>query len=152
AASVVRTWDAEGPGRGLRFLPLYVMGLLGAGLALHGLALSPERLGQVLTLTVAGYVLATTAVGWVAPRLEGLRKLIQLPARTNQGPEPWLLPVQLGFGGIVLALAVWISFSFPERLDRFAGPLAVALVTAAAVLATRLRELGAAPLWLPTAA
>jgi hypothetical protein len=143
-AGVARLWDEEGL-RGLRTLPLYVLGLLGIGLALHSLALDPAELCWGLALALAGYVLVTTLAARTVPRLGRLWQRLRLPARSGQGLEGWLLPLQAGLTGLVVLLSVWISFGFAWRLDRLAGPLATALLVPAWVLWTRLREQGIAP-------
>jgi hypothetical protein len=147
-AGLVRLWDAEGIGRGLRTLAPYVTALLGLGLALHGLALEPARLGWALGLSLSGCILLTAAASWSVPRLGWLRQRLRLPAPPGPGLEPWLLPVQAGLTVLAVALSVWMSFSFAHRLDRLAGPLAAALLVPAWVLWTRLRELGVvSPTW-----
>jgi hypothetical protein len=140
--AVAHLWDPLGLSRGLRALPLYLLAALGLGLGLHGLALEPARLCWALTLNLAGLVLVTMLVAWMVPRLPGLWQTLRLPARSAPGPEGWLLPVQAVVSGLAAALSVWVSFAFAERLDRLAGPLAVALVVPAWVLMTRLSAQG----------
>jgi hypothetical protein len=137
-AGAVRLWDARD--RGLRTLPLYVTGLLGLGLALHGLRLDPARLCWFLGLALAGYALGTMAVVAALPRLARLGQALRLPTRPE--PGPWLLPVQAGLSGLAAALGVRMSFGFADGPDRLAGPLAAALLVPAWVLWTRLREQG----------
>jgi hypothetical protein len=147
-AGAVRLWDAQGL-RNQRTLPLYVVGLLGLGLGLHGLALRPADLGWRLALTLACYILVTTLAGWASTRLSRLWQALRLPAHLG---EAWFWPVQAGVTSLVVLLSVWISFAFADRLDRLAGPLAVALMLPAWALGTRLGERDAfSGTWSPAA-
>jgi hypothetical protein len=141
-AGVARLWNVEGIGRGLRTLPLYILGVLGIGLALHELALSPARLSWALTLALAGYVLITMLGARAVPNLGWLWQMLRLPARPAMGLEEWFLLLQAGLTCLLGMLSVWVSFAFEHRADRLVGPLAVAMLVPAWVVGTRLREKG----------
>jgi hypothetical protein len=123
-------------------LPQYILGLVGIGLALHELGLTPTRLCWALMLALAGFALAAALAARVVPDLRRLGQVLRLPASAGQGPEAWFLPLQAAITFPVAGLSVWVSFSFEHRMDRLAGPLAMALLVPAWVLATQLRERG----------
>jgi hypothetical protein len=149
-ALVVSLWDdrAKFPVGGL-----YVAGLAALGLALHAPFYPPRELGWWAALALAGYVLLTSALGRVLPRLHGLWRVLRLPARPASWPEAWFLPAQAVAAALVATLSVWMSIDFARADECLAGPLAVALLLPAGVLLTgSLAEGGANLLRLATLA
>jgi hypothetical protein len=131
-ALVVSLWDERAV---LTPAGLYAAGLLAVGLVLAHLPVSPARVAWAACLLLAGYTLLTVAVVRVSPRLTGLRHALRLP---DPPTATWLrlglLPVQAVVPALALVLSVGVCVGFESALDRFAGPLAVALVGAAAFL------------------
>jgi hypothetical protein len=113
---------------------LHTLGLLAVGLFLHGLNLRPRDLGWLAALLLAWYLLATSALGSVVPRLERMGQALRLPERVQGWPGPWFPLAQCLLGGAVLALGVWITFDFARPADRFLGPLTGLLLALAGVL------------------
>jgi hypothetical protein len=143
-AALARLWDVGAVGVGLRTLPPYLLGLLGIGLALHGLALAPADLLWGLTSALAAYVLAAALARWAVPRLTPLWQRQRLTTAAGRGPEAWLFVTQASLTAVVLALSVWVSFGFGGQHERLGGPLAAALLLAAWLVWARLRERGEA--------
>jgi hypothetical protein len=115
AALVILLWDERAV-----FAPasLYAAGLLAVGLALARLPVPPARVAWVACVALAGYALLAEVVARAAPRRAGL----------------WFLPAQAVTALPALGLSVWVCVGFAAAPDRLAGPLAVALVGAAAWL------------------
>jgi hypothetical protein len=102
---------------------LYVAGLVGIGLTLHGAGLAPGQLGWWAGLALAAYVLLTSGIARAA--------------RPEQGPGQyagWFLPAQAGVAGVVVPLTVWTALTFATPAERLAGPVAAALLVGAGVL------------------
>jgi hypothetical protein len=97
---------------------LYSAGLLAVGLALARLPVAPARVAWAACLLLAGYTLLAAVVVRAAPRRVG----------------PWYLPAQGIVAALTLLLSVGVIIGFDSAADRLAGPLAVALVGAAAFL------------------
>jgi hypothetical protein len=117
AALVVALWDDRAV---LAPAGLYAAGLLVVGLALAYLPEPPERVALAACLLLAAYTLLTAAVARGSPRPAGV----------------WFLPAQGAAGFVALVLSVGVCVGFDAALDRFAGPLAVALLVAAALVLT----------------
>jgi hypothetical protein len=100
---------------------LYAVGLLAVGLALARLPVPPARVAWAACLLLAAYTLLTAAVARAVPRLAGL----------------WFVPAQAVTALAALVLSVGVCVGFDAAPDRLAGPLAVALLGAAAVLLVR---------------
>jgi hypothetical protein len=102
---------------------LYVAGVLGIGLALHGAGLTPEQLGWWAGLALAAYVLLTSSLarGVKAERAPGHY-------------TAWFLPAQAVAAAVVIPLTVWMALTFAAPAERLAGPLAAALLVGAGVL------------------
>jgi hypothetical protein len=151
-AVVLCLWDREagfplGDLYGLGFRPeylpfvpqfalggLYALGLQSIGLALHGSRLAPAWFGWTAALVLAGYVLLTTVVGTVAPRLTRLWQALRLPDRPAGWPEPWFVPTQTAVAAVVVVLSVWMAIDFDAVGQRLAGPVAVGLLIPAGIL------------------
>jgi len=118
--------DLAGPG-------LYVLGLVGIGLATIGHDLGVTELAWAATLGLGGYISLTSAVAWTWPRLGAMRRALALPEPESEQPSGWLPPVQFLAAGVVVSLSVWVSMTF-ESPRSFGAPLAVAFLLPAGVL------------------
>ncbi|MCI0461466.1 MAG: hypothetical protein L0Z62_31330 [Gemmataceae bacterium] len=113
---------------------LYALGLSALGLALHG------RLPEVLSLTaplLAGYVLLAALVWRAGATYPGLVVALAGEGRSQRWSAMWFAPAQGLLGATALVLSLWTCLGFPVAAERFLGPLAVALLVPAAVLASR---------------
>jgi hypothetical protein len=131
-ALVVALWDERAV---LTPAGLYAAGLLAVGLLLAHLSVPPARVAWAACLLLAGYTLLTVAVARAVPRLAGLRHTLRLPdPPTATWPRLWFVPAQAVTAAVALVLSVGVCVGFEAALDRFAGPLAVALLGAAVIL------------------
>jgi hypothetical protein len=131
-------WDREaGFARG----GLFAVGLQAIGLALHASRATPPWFGWTAGLALAGYVLLTSVIATVAPRLASLWQALRLPDRSAAWPEVWFGPAQTAVAAVVLVLSVWMAIAFGTLAERLAGPLAVTLLIAAGVLVSFRRDL-----------
>lgn len=106
-------------------LPLYITGLLGLSLLLYQLQLGPQRWLWSACLLLALYLLLASLVSSWAGRW------LTAPVWREQ---PWFVPVQGIFAVVVLVLSLWLVCAFTHLADRLAGPLAVGLLIAAALV------------------
>jgi hypothetical protein len=126
-------WDPRAAGRAWSTFRLYAAGLLAIGLTMHALELSPARFGWTVAPLLAVYVLLASGLGRAAPRLTEVWRDLRLP-RPEAWPAAWFLPVQCVVGCVVVALSVGLACGFDTLGERLVGPLAAAVVLAAAVL------------------
>src|SRR5262249_4187593 len=103
---------------------------------LHGLGLSPARLGWGAALALAGYVALTSLLRRAAGRWPDLGRLLRLPPSAAEGVDAWLLPAQTAVAGGVLALSLWVCVVSAAPADRVAGRRAVVFLGAAGVVLT----------------
>jgi len=109
----------------------YAAGLLAVGLALASLGVPREHLGQAAGLLLGAYVLLAAAVAHWAPALLGR------VAERRDGPSAaWFLPAQGVVAAVVVVLSAATACSFDAPIDRLAGPLALALLVGAGVIAS----------------
>lgn len=134
-ALAVTLWDARArPGPA----GLFVTGLLASAVFLQGLPLTAEAFGRLASLALAAYVLLTAALVASLPFLAGLWQWLRLPSHLyEQPPRSWFRATQAVLAGLVVGLTVWVSLSFDTPGGRLAGPAAVALLLAAALLPAR---------------
>jgi hypothetical protein len=135
AALAVALWDPRAADWGVPLAPLYLAGLGGIGLALHGASLPPARLCEAGSLALAGYVLSTSALAafdWarVSTRL-------RIPEPHGGWPATWFVPAQGLLTGFVAGVSVRACVAFPAAADRLTGPLAVAFLLLATLLLAR---------------
>lgn len=135
-ALVVALWDGRAV---LAPAGLYAAGLLAVGLGLADLPAPPARLARTACLLLAGCALLTAVIDGAAARLTDLRRALGMPHPPQTAwSRAWFLPAQAAAAAVALALSVGVSVGFDAAPDRLAGPLAVALLAAAAfVLAGR---------------
>jgi hypothetical protein len=128
-ALLIGLWDA-----GQRSVaPLYVWGLVAAGLALHALSLAPDRLGWAAASVLAAYVLLNMLLIAKVP-WQKIRSSLRLPEVPENGTPTWLLPAQALLAATAFVLSLWMSLGFERVLDRLGGPLVSALLLAAAIV------------------
>lgn len=111
---------------------LYVLGLSAGALALHG------RLPALLWLAgplLAGFVLLATLAWRAAATRPTLVRTLAGDAGRGHRPGAWFAPAQSVLAGAALALSLWACLAFAALSERFAGPLAVALVIPSVLLA-----------------
>jgi hypothetical protein len=130
-AAALCLWDPEATWWGFPLATLSLTGLLFLGLLLHGLDLSPHDLARVATPLLAGYLAATSAAVWLAPRSARLWRLLGIPPRTDSGLTPWFLPAQTMLSLLVLGLSLLVSLNLPSLAERLSGPAATALLVLA---------------------
>jgi hypothetical protein len=140
-ALALSLWDRRA-GFALPFL--YVLGVMGIGLALHQAALPSPEFGRFGCLALAGYAFLTAAAAWVAPRAEALRQTVSLPERPAGWARRWFVPLQVLTASAAVALSVWVCLAFPGQPQRLGGPLAVTLLLPAGVLTSAVAGRGRA--------
>jgi hypothetical protein len=131
ACMILCLWDPEAR---FTLAGLYLAGLLTLGRGLHLLEWQPIWLSWTATLLLAGYLLLSAAIGWIAPKFAVLWRDLLLPQRCAPWPEAWFAPVQTVLALFVLASSLWICLSFETLTARLAGPVAVVLLVPAGVL------------------
>jgi hypothetical protein len=121
---------------------LYLCGLLAVILAPADMHLTPDRFWWVLTSSLAVYVLATTSLRRISPKLSEFGHRIGIPERARGWPVEWLIVFQACASCAVVLLSIWIVCSFDLFADRVAGPLATALLLSAAIVFAGVRDRG----------
>lgn len=91
---------------------LYVVGLLGLGLALHTADLTPEQFGWWAGIGLSMYGLMATGV----ERTLGSRS------------RGWFLPAQAVSAMVVIGVSIWAALALDGRAERLGGSLAVVLL------------------------
>jgi hypothetical protein len=124
------------PGARFSLAGFYLLGLSALALALHALAPAPRWLGGPL---LSAYVL-TAALLWHVGRSGRLAEALRRSGPLDGWAGAWFGPAQLALAGAALALSVWTCLAFPTLAQRQMGPLAVALLLPAALLALRTGE------------
>lgn len=122
-------WDPEARHWGMPAAPLYVAGLLGVGLGLHPLGLSPREFAWWACLALAGYALAVSVIARLPLPLE---RWCRWPEQSASRWADWFVPMQMVLGLTALGLSLWIVVDFNSIVERLAGPLAVAMIAGAA--------------------
>lgn len=121
-------WDPEARYWGMPAAPLYVIGLLGVGLALHPLGLMPRDFAWWACLALGGYALAVSVFALLPLPLE---RWCRWPVQSASRWADWFVPMQMVLGLAALGLSFWIVIEFGSIGARLGGPLAVALVAGA---------------------
>ena len=134
ASTTLCLWDRDAH---FTLAGLYLVGLMALGMAIHAAELEPRWLGWVAAMGVAGYVLVTATLGWVAPRVPVIWRDLHLPERSAAWPEVWFAPAQTVLAVSVLALSLWVCLGFDTLTARVAGPVAVLLLMPAGVFLTQ---------------
>ena len=144
AATAFCLWD-----RSARFvLPgLYSLGLTGLAMLWDLRALDAKHLCWTMTLELAACVLVSAMAGWGLPKAERVGRALRIPSDGERWPGGWFGPAQAVLVAISAGLSVWVSIAprfdgtmhvpLGLTLGRMAGPLAVAILLAAAIVMTR---------------
>lgn len=131
---------------------LYVLGLVGLGVAVEGYKLSPRWLFWTGGMLAAAYSLATS---YLWSRRQGLLAIAgQLGIPRRSGPSfsgvSWLVPANWALASLVMAACFIVMLTFPEQPLRFvSGNAAIVQAVAVGLLARgrRKSQLRAASLW-----
>jgi hypothetical protein len=133
-ATLLLTVAALGAGlweREARFAPagLFAAGLLVAALFLQELLFGAASFARAAGLTLAGYLVLSTAITWAVPRLSDLLRTLPLPSPLyEEPPRRWFRHTVTALASVALAASLWTCLSFATASGRAAGPVAVALL------------------------
>jgi hypothetical protein len=133
AALAVTLWD---PQARFTFQGMYAAGLIAAVTALHAARLFPRELCWTASLTLSFFVLFMSTLGWLVPRFSRLGQRLRVPDRQKGWPVEWFLLIQRLLASLPIGLSLWVTLTFDKTRDRFAGPLSIVLILAAAVFLT----------------
>jgi hypothetical protein len=129
-------WDSQAK---FTFQGMYAAGLIATIMALHAARLSMWQLCRTASLTLAFFLLIMAVLNWLVPRSMRLGQRLRVPDRQEGWPIEWLFQIQCVLASLPIALSLWVTLSFENARDRFAGPLSIVLILAAvAFLADRM--------------
>ncbi|HEX2474529.1 MAG TPA: hypothetical protein VHK01_07285, partial [Lacipirellulaceae bacterium] len=109
-AALACWWD---PGVRWPVACLYCIGLIGVGIYLDGLNFAAPMFHWALSLALAAYSLATSALWSAREKLTAVAARWRLPAASTSG-HGWLVSANIVLGVCVLVLVSWIETTMPE--------------------------------------
>lgn len=115
---------------------LYGCGIVALGMVIHAAHPSPRAVGRSAAWMLGGYVLLTSAAGWLMPRLTRLRWKLRLPDTALSWSEPWFLFTQAAVAALAGALGVWTVCTFSLLTERLTGSATLLMLLPAGVLLT----------------
>jgi len=141
AATAICLWD-----RSARLvLPgLYFLGLTGLAMLWDIRALGAKHLCWTVAMELSAFGLVSALAGWRLPKAERVWRALRIPLDGERWPSGWFGPVQAVLAAVCAGLSVWVSIALEFdgtthvplglALGRMAGPLAAAILLAAAIV------------------